>query len=175
MSETMLDDQASSATGNRRTNITVTATASPVAPGVAFSMVADFPNGGGKQGKGADKNNLEFDKGAGEFDLVFTLDDSSGKHLAFYPEFDKAFWAQVGTTCPPPGPMPSNGSLRDGKVTAKNRKLTLLNLNEPGTITFMLRFTGDSNGSNCPPYQYDPKIINGGDGPPIEGPEADCD
>ena len=30
------------------------------------------------------------------------------------------------------------------------------------TLTFMLRFDGDAEGAFDPPYEYDPKIINGG-------------
>ena len=32
------------------------------------------------------------------------------------------------------------------------------------TLTFMLRFTGNSSGAEFPPYEYDPKIVNGGYG-----------
>ena len=104
---------------------------------------------------------MKFDKRAGEFDLTFNLVDYSGLHLIFYKDFEDAMWVQVGATCPPAGPGDGGGAIRPGPVS--NLSLEATNANGKGELlTFMLRFTGDHKEGAGPPYEFDPKIINGG-------------
>lgn len=141
----------------KSTIITVTAERLEFAPWVFFWMTANYPNQGGKKlGEF-----LKFDKRAGEFDLTFNLIDNSGLHLKFYELFEDAMWVQVGAVCPPAGPGDGDGAIVPGTVFDFSLEAT--NVNGKGALlTFMLRFTGDHKQDGGPPYEFDPKIINGG-------------
>ena len=142
--------------GAKKTKVTVTATPLDAAPWVSFTMDADYPNKGGKQ----DGDKLKFDVGAGPFELSFELDDQTSLNLAFYPSFVDAMWVAVGTSCPTQA-GDGNGTIIAGTVT--DTKLVVTNTNSLGqTLTFALRFTGNASSGGCPPYVYDPQIINGG-------------
>ena len=173
MSDTLQDLERDTDLNQKKTLVTVTATALPASPWVAFAMKADYPDKGGKQ----DGQSLKFDKLAGAFDVTFDLVDASGLNLAFYPEFADAIWVQAGTVCPPAQAGNGNGAIEAGKVSDKQLKMTNLNAS-PGTLTYMLRFTGDARDPLHPPYEYDPQIINGGKGPldgSSERDEGGCD
>ena len=139
--------------------VTVTARPITVAPGVCFTMKADYPDKGGK----LDGDDLQFNSGEGAFELTFKLDDDdTGLNLAFYPDFVDAMWVAVGQTCPK---IAGDGN---GAITAKSvadKKLVVMNANAVSqTLTFALRFTGNASPLGNPPYVYDPRIINGGGG-----------
>jgi len=134
-------------------------------PWVGFSMIADYKDKGGRQ-KG---ETLEFDVNAGPFDLSFELDDQSGLKLDFYPTFAESMWVAVGELCPL-GPGNGEGAITDGKKDEKkNKKIIMTNGNSDSqTLTFMLRFSGNVKDAAHPPYEYDPKIINGANPPLFE-------
>lgn len=138
--------------------IKVTAEPQKDPPWVSYSMDANYPNQGGKQ----EGENLKFDNRAGEFEMQFSLVDNTKLNLAFYPSFEDAIWVVVGEG-EPSGPGNGGGAILPGSVV--KQKLIVTNANKVSeTLTFTLRFTGDSSGKGFPPYLYDPKIINGGDG-----------
>lgn len=144
---------------NKETAVKVTARPLAAAPWVGFTMVADYKHKGGKQ----DGDKLMFDARAGQFDLSFELDDQTKLKLDFYSDFADAMWIEVGEQCPS-GPGNSNGAITAGRKAGPN-KLVMTNTNDvEQTLTFMLRFTGNSSGTAFPPYEYDPKIVNGGEG-----------
>ena len=158
MTEMMSELRHDAPTTNKKTKVTVTATPLASAPWVSFAMNADYPNKGGKQ----QGDELDFDAGAGPFDLRFDLDDQTNLDLAFYPDFADAMWVVEGFDCPT-GPGNGNGAITPQSVTAK--RLTVTNRNAVGqTLTFALRFTGAKTGPSAPPYVFDPRIVNGGGG-----------
>lgn len=158
----MVSDLEYDAVTAKKAKVKVTATSLGSAPWVCFTMDADYPEKGGKQAG----DELEFDARAGPFDVSFELDDETDLDLAFYPDFTDAMWVVVGLACPT---QPGNGNGAIIPISVADKKLVVTNQNAVGqTLTFMLRFTGNSSGADYPPYEYDPRIINGGDPPLTE-------
>lgn len=142
----------------KKTKIKVTASPLNAAPWVDFTMSSDFPDGGGKQ----DGSKLNFDAGAGAFELTFELHDETKLDLAFYPDPSDAIWAVVGTAKPNQGGF-ANGAI--DPVSVADKKLVVMNDNSIAqTINFILRFTGTAMSGGFPPFVLDPLIVNGGGG-----------
>ena len=138
--------------------VTVTATDGVAPDWITFSMAAKY-SAGGKQ----NKDELIFDYKAGEFEVRFTLVDNSTCALAFIPCFKETMWVQIGGNCPPAGPGDGGGVITP--VSWSKNELVVINSNAfPETLTFMLRFDGKPKNEKNPPFDYDPKIVNGGNG-----------
>jgi hypothetical protein len=142
----------------KKTKVKVTASPLDAAPWVDFTMSSDYPDGGGKQ----DGDKLNFDAGAGAFELTFELRDDTKLGLAFYPDASDAIWAVVGTNKPQQGGF-ANGAI--APVSVADKKLVVTNDNSIAqTLNFILRFTGTAMAGGFPPYVLDPLIVNGGGG-----------
>ena len=106
---------------------------------------------------------ISLPKGPEHYRLVFDLDDKSGRGLSFYKDPAEAMYVQLDSC--PTGPGDGCGQILFEEVDAHRKKLIIKDYNRgpPCSLHYMLRFEGETHGA-CPPYEYDPEIINGGGG-----------
>lgn len=115
---------------------------------------------------------IDLPNGPEAYELEFKLHDKSGRNLKFYgtgtpKKPEDAMYVQVGGPCPPAA---GNGGGQIKFVDVDDKELEVIDANRdpPCTLKYMLRFDGDPftgpDGTNYPPYQFDPEIRNGGGG-----------
>lgn len=105
---------------------------------------------------------IDVGKGEPATPIHFHLRDQTGLKLGFMSDPKQAMWVAT-TGCPPPGE--GDGGQIGFVSSSKNLlKVTDANSGAECTLYYMLRFDGDSDGSNRAPYEFDPIIRNGGDG-----------
>jgi len=107
---------------------------------------------------------IELPNGPDHYELIFDLDDKSGRHLKFYNAADDCMYVQRDVC--PQSKGNGGGEIKFLSVDINKKKLTVKDFNQQQcTLKYMLRFNGDQVGQ-CPPYEYDPIISNGGGGDP---------
>ena len=108
------------------------------------------------------KTPIEIGKGDPATAIHYHLRDETKLKLAFKDDPKQAMWVAT-TGCPPPGE--GDGGQISFNSSSKNLlKVSDANSGAECTLYYMLRFDGDSDGTNAPPYEFDPIIRNGGDG-----------
>lgn len=107
---------------------------------------------------------IDLPHGPDHYELIFDLDDKSGRHLTFFGNPDDAMYVRRDVC--PASKGSGGGEIQFLSVDPNRKKMTVKDLNRQlCTLKYMLRFNGDPVGQ-CPPYKYDPIISNGGGGDP---------
>lgn len=107
---------------------------------------------------------IELPPGRPHYELIFDLDDKSGRNLKYYGTPDDAMYVQRDVC--PQAKGDGGGEIKFLSVDTNKKKLTVKDFNQQDcTLKYMLRFDGDPVGQ-CPPYEFDPIISNGGVGDP---------
>ena len=134
--------------------------------GVDFHHKWKFENEPGDPSK---KGRIDLPFGDTSYKLRFKLRDETGKELKFIDPCEQAMYVAVGTRCPSEC---GDGGQIDYRYPWTPHQLTVedLNAGDECTLAFTLRFDGERGqqasdpGRQCPPYEYDPIIKNGGGG-----------